>query len=277
MKFLEKEADLSDIWEASKPYVKPAAIVGGLIGIPILIDQIAGVGHQALTDSMKNMLKKDKFKADFSSLINDAKKIGNISNTPHIVIEGYNNAAYIPPKSIPDHTKNQWKKQANQLLKSKDKDLVNKGKFIQRSLEFSNKPNGGIIIGDKFDNPAVVSHEIGHAIINANGGFDKLVQDYSATLKNVGVPISLVGLATKMLKPDLGDYIFFGGLGTFGLGALGKLYTEWNASSHAKNILKEMDMDSETKNDLLNYALGTYAIKDVAETAKGLTRWGLLK
>jgi hypothetical protein len=260
----------SDFIDTIKPLVKPLAIVGGMLGSHYLIDKIVHVGNDALKASMTDLIKKDK-KIDTSAVMQKAKEMAGISYVPHSILKGYNNAAYIPAGSIPEHMAKGLMTKSKDYLMSKDKKKKAMGNFILKSIKYSQNPKGGIIIGDKFDNPAVASHEIGHAIINERGGFDKLVQGYYSTLKKIGAPASIAGLLTKMVNPDLGDYIFWGGVGTYGLGTLGQIYTEYTASKYAKEIMEQQHIGSPKRNSILNRALGTYALKNVGENVKNIT------
>jgi hypothetical protein len=261
----------SDFIETIKPLVRPLAIIGGMLGSHYLIDKIVHVGNSALKASMVDLIKKDK-KVNTSSVIQKAKELGGIPYVPHTVLKGYDNAAYIPPGSIPDYMARDLTNQSKGYLASKNEKKKAMGNFILKTIKYSQNPKGGIIIGDEFNNPAVASHEIGHAIINEHGGFDKIVQDYHSTLKKIGAPASIVGLLTQMINPDLGNYIFWGGVGTYGLGALGQIYTEYTASKHAKEIMRQQKIDTPERNKILNTGLGSYALKSVGENVKNISR-----
>ena len=274
----EKIASKEKSWkETIKPYAAPAIALTSAIAISMLSKGIADYGNKILRTSMEDSLSKNETVKNLDAIITKTKKIAGIPDVPHIKVKNFGNAAYIPPGSIPDYMVKSLSLKAKELIDIGDKHLKAQGKFLLKGIEFSKNKGGGIIIGDKFDNPAIVAHEIGHAVINHQGGISKIIQDWHGSAKQIGLAGASIGMITKMLKPDLGDYVFWGGLGTFGIGMMGQLYTEYLASKKAKGFLREQGLMNSNNENALNYALGTYGVSNVMKGLERVGHWGVMK
>lgn len=262
----------ADLIEDLKPYAKPAAFIGAALLLPKIVDLVVGVGDAALRQSMKKEIVANGRPPNFPELLQRAREVGGIKDIPHVTLPGYANASYIPPGSIPSYLQGSLQNTADRLLKSPDLKKQNMGKFLITGIKYSQNPQGGIIIGDKFNDEAIVAHELGHAIVHANGGLPSLIQNHNSTAKTVGLLASAGGLVTSLFKPDLGNYLFFGGLATYGLGAMGKIYSEYTASEKAKQLLKNTRHHDEK---LLNLGLGTYGLREAGDITKQLGFWSL--
>lgn len=118
---------------------------------------------------------------------------------------------------------------------------------------------------------AVVAHEFGHAMQDANNYFPLKLRHFAIKLSQFAssafLPLIIAGILLEIFLtgPMVGNIVIYCVAGFYGLSVLVNLVTlpvEYNASKRAKKLLKENGMYSEKEmagvNEVLNAAALTY-------------------
>lgn len=261
------------MWESLKNTVKDNIIP---IGTAAVVGIVApAIGQHFLNKGLNDIVKNKKFKVtDIEPVIASAKHQAGLDDMPHRKIDGYNNAFYIANGGLSPAMSIKIENDIDSALSSGGKFGRKKAKLLNTILEFNKHKHGGIVIGDRLTNPHVVAHELGHAKIEHDGGVEAFVQRYAPSLQNIGSLVALGSIVPHLMgKGDIAKGMLYGGLGTHIGGVGAKLYSEYRASDIARDILKDVTIDPETRalgDKSLNYAFGTYlnnSLKSIAPAA----------
>jgi 2'-5' RNA ligase len=252
---------LTNVKDLFKNNWKRLAVTGAVVGAGL-------IGKKILNSAIDDVVTSKDFSVkNTEGIIRKAKAQSNI-DIPHASFRTLTNAYYIPPGTIKEDDAGKIKDFAMDKIKSSDEDEREKGKVLLSTLEFSSKPGGGIIVGERFTNPHVVAHELGHAKIEQEGGLYRFMQKYAPVVQNVGLLTAAGSIVPSLFEADTVSKIMAGaGLGAFALGSVGEMLTEYKASNIAKDMLNNIDYNKKAKKageNVLNLALGTYAAKNLA-------------
>jgi hypothetical protein len=260
---------LEAVTKAIKDNIKPIAATVGLGMIA------PAIGKYFLDKGLHEVVANKDFKLDnIEPVIAAAKKSAGLQDIPHRIINNFDNAFFVPPGSLSPDVITSLRAKARTAMASPNSKIRGTGEFLKTVTDYSSTPRGGIVIGEKLTNPHVVAHELGHAKIEHDGGIDSYIQKYAPSLQTVGALTALASLVPAVT----GDHsvwqgMFGGGMGLIGAGALGKIYSEYRASSEGRKMTDKMTMSDNTRNlgdKALNYAFGTYlnnAVRGVAPAA----------
>ena len=268
--FLVKAAQLSknatQFWENVKGFFgknwAPITAVAAGITLP-------AIGRYYLNKSIHASIADPDFAVPSSDkIIQNVKAEAGLNKIPHKTFKTLNNAFYVPPGAIPEERAGFWKQVAREKRLSKDKIEKETGSLIDTMLEYSINPKGGIIVGEKFTNPYVVAHEIGHAKISHEGGIYGFMQKYGPLAQAAGA-VSMFGgiLPTVLGYKKLGKGMFFGGAAATGLGLGAELLYEREASRIAEELLKKQEIKARSRElgkGLLDKSWNTYLLKSLA-------------
>lgn len=215
-------------------------------------------------------------------MVGEIKVEAGLPDLPHRIYKNFDNAVYIPPNSVSRPVEERYHKEIKKRLGSNDKNISESGKFLQDVIDFSKSKDGGIIVGERFSNPFVVGHEIGHAMIEKEKGAANFFQKNFNTITNLGILGAGAGLASKaygsiagsQTASDIGNILSLTSLGTLGAAGLGRLYYEGAASDRALDIMKKKEEHRKNMEDykrLKDVSLNTYLASPIslAMTAGG--------
>lgn len=253
-------------------YIMPALGLATYVGLPWLIKKVLKNTNIKMRRRMNDILRKIPKGVNNNELINKIKERSKLSDVPHSIINGYNNASYIGHGIIGEKEEVDLKDQADRLLKSKKDEDKSTGQMILKSIEYSKRPNGGIIIGDQLNNPVVMAHELGHAEIMKNRTWEKYIPKVGGIMRSLGTPMMVSGLVTKLFLPDLANKLFVTGVALSSAGHLGKMYHEYNASSIGKGLFEQGELDKKRKK-LLDYGLVGYGLPGAEEVSSNFSKF----
>ena len=238
------------------------------------------VGNRYLVDASKSLSRQIRTKKDFPSLVQEVKNIAGMPKIPHTIIEGIDNATYIPSKRLDNNEKKIIKHLAKDYYKNGDK--IN-GKLLMSIIDASDSPNGGLIIGNKMTNPYTVAHELGHAILENEGSVSGFLQRHASkanilgnTMIGVGLipgAISLVGMLSGNKTPVadvIAKGLFYGGTASNVIGNVSRVIYENRANEIGRELLAQSDLkltarQKELGEQMYGASLGTYAMSPLAD------------
>ena len=272
IKFLVKSAsmekDAVHFFESAKKFFGEnyPAMIAATVGLVA-----PTVGKYFINKAVNETAKEPGFNVKTTDkIISKVKTLSGIPDVPHRTFTGLNNAYFVPPGSVREDVHGMWKELAYEKLKSKNKTVRESGKMMNTILDFSRKPKGGIIVGDKFKNPHVVAHELGHAQIEQEGGVYKYLQKYGPLAQSIGALTtfgSIVPLAFGYT--DVAKGMLYGGMGATAAGLGAELLYESKASSIGNKMLESVKFDPKAKElgkKSLDLAWDTYLMKTLGRT-----------
>jgi hypothetical protein len=253
--------------------------------VPITAALTAGLATKAVQNMLgaelgkqTNNLKTIKGK-NFVKMVEEIKTKAGLQDVPVIIDKNYENAAYVPFSKMTKEQKQGLKDFAKDQMLSKDQLSKNRGSFFNKILDLSEKPKGGIIVGEKLKNPYVVAHELGHAMIeNKNdSALYNILQRWSPFVSGVGTLSTILGVgaslagtvASESLKKtinlsNVGKNLIIGGLASRLAGDIGTIAFENRAHNIGEELLEAMNIPKEVRSSAKNFrdtSIKTYAVK----------------
>ncbi len=259
-------------------YLTPALAISSFFIAPWIIKKTLNSSNSKIHEKMKKAIGSIGY-GNTDEIINKVKKESDLEDIPHSILDNYPGAAYIYNGMIKKEEIPKLNEEANKLLNSKNEKDKSTGQFILKTIEYSNMPNGGIVIGKKFNDPIVIAHELGHADIYKKQTWNKLIPQASRILKNIGLPLTLSGLITSFFLPGMSKTLFLSGLATTLAGDIGHLYNEYNASNTGTNILNKSLYDPKNINkrkQILQMGLMSHGVHGTSSVLSNLARYGAI-
>ena len=233
------------------------------------------VGNKYLVDATRSLASSLKRSKDFPSIIQRVKRTAGMEDIPHKIIDGIENAAFVPPNILSGDEERALVEKAR---RKKSLGYEAESNVLKSIVDSSNSQNGGLIIGKNMSNPYTVAHELGHAILENEGSVSGFLQRHAEKANIAGnimtglglLPgaYSLYGMVTGEDTPvanKLARSLIYGGMSANILGDIGRLVYENRANEIGRKLIEQLeinlsDKDKETGEEMFSSALGTYAV-----------------
>lgn len=181
-----------------------------------------------------NVMKTDN-RADILQKVMAQKKLKDPqkeTSFPVKVIEGFPNAFYVKGGApLSTRQRERIHRQAASARRRGNQPLSD---ALLATEEMVQKPNGGIILGEPFNNMSILKHEEGHAkdkswLSSIAPKVEKAWGEYNLNLLG-----TLTALGVSAYSPKHSDLAMGTNLAIQGLSTIPTLYSEWKASDYAK-------------------------------------------
>ena len=253
----------NEVLEKKAEWVKPLITTAG--GIAAGVAALLGANILQKSQVKKVVDLQQNIPRTKEDEIQHLKSVAGFRKMPHYIIDGVDNAVYVPPKAIPDFVK---KKLGDIISWNKKKGKVRTAQVAQHILDASQHPQGGMLIGSKVNNQFTVAHELGHALAQNDTSFKSYIENSPKLLKPLSLLGSVAAVAGSFIKPKYAPHLLGGAIGLNTLSTISKYYNESQASKRGLDLLQKADANiSDVGKQSLQQAAKTYLwpelIKDI--------------